>query len=105
MIFRNPCKKCIVQPMCKQQINCVDYLNYERNSTSRELFTTLLTFVIWLSVAGGSLSFLYYKFPNVCSHPLYMATHMFISIIVIYLHTSKDIRKEYREDRERLFNE
>lgn len=105
MIFRNPCKKCIVKPMCKQQMNCIDYLNYERNEGTVEFFKMSITLITWLSLAAGSLTYLYHKFPSVCANPLYVLTHIITSAILIYLHTSRDIRKEYREDRERLFNE
>ena len=98
-VFRDPCKKCIVAPMCREE--CMDKYNHNLSTP----FLDLLVFFAKAFFIVCVIFCLNLTVSIFIDSTIYNVFHWTIGTIIGGYIMWHDIAKEYKEDRKRIFGE
>ena len=103
IIFRDPCKRCIVQPMCSQE--CEDKKVYLIKTPYLGIALIIVQTLYILSIILCTQIVMFRIFPSLSDSDIYYTIHWLIGSGIGGYIMSKRVREEYKADRKRLFHE
>lgn len=99
-IFKDPCKKCIVQAMCNTA--CDEMIRYRIASPYLDIGLILAKTCFIISVIFAIYITVKRIFP-ILDCDIYTLIHWLIGTAIGGYIMTKNVRREYKEDQERLF--